>query len=136
MASSITIPSHFLAIPYNAGVHPGVVGDDLSTGANCQVFAYALLAHFGIAFPPLRSSELWADTEYSRAVTAFQPLDLLLFSRTADAFGAHLAVCVGEGRAIHLSRTVGFPVEWSIEDFAMHENYRVLIGGKRPLVRV
>jgi hypothetical protein len=28
--------------------------------ANCQVFAYALLEHFGIAMPPLRSSELWS----------------------------------------------------------------------------
>lgn len=108
----------------------------MSTGANCQVFAYAILAHFDIAFPPLRSSELWADAEHSRAVTDFQPLDLLLFGKTLNAFGAHVAVCVGEGRAIHLCRTVGLPVEWSTEDFATHENYRVLIGGKRPLVRV
>lgn len=133
MASTLTIPAHFLSIPYNAAIAPGVVHlADLSTGANCQVFAYALLAHFGIAFPPLRSSELWADTEHSIAVTEFQPLDLLLFGKSADAFGAHVAVCVGEGRALHLSRAVGLPVEWAIEDFATHENYRVLIGGKRP----
>ncbi|WP_051961231.1 hypothetical protein [Devosia riboflavina] len=100
MAPSITIPAHLLTVRYNAAVHPGVAHPaDLSTGANCQVFAYALLAHFGIAFPPLRSSELWADAEYSRAVEAFEPLDLLLFSKTADAFGAHVAVCVGAGRA-------------------------------------
>lgn len=137
MASSITIPAHLLTVRYNAGVHPGVAHPaDLSTGANCQVFAYELLAHFGIAFPPLRSSELWADTEHSRVVTEFQPLDLLLFGKTADAFGAHVAVHVGEGRAIHLSRAVGLPVEWAVEDFATYENYRVLIGAKRPYVRV
>lgn len=69
-------------------------------------------------------------------VTEFQPLDLLLFGKTSDAFGAHVAVHVGEGRAIHLSRAVGLPVEWAIEDFATYENYRVLIGAKRPYVRV
>jgi len=137
MASRLTLPAHFLTIRYNAAIHPGVAHPtDLSTGANCQVFAYALLAHFGISFPPLRSSELWADTEHSCVVTEFQPLDLLLFGKTADAFGAHVAVCVGEGRAVHLSRAVGLPVEWPIEDFAAHENYRVPIGGKRPRARV
>ena len=137
MVARLTIPAHFLAVRYNAAIHPGVAYPaDLSTGANCQVFAYTLLAHFGIAFPPLRSSELWADTEHSRVVTEFQPLDLLLFGKTSDAFGAHVAVHVGEGRAIHLSRAVGLPVEWAIEDFATHENYRVLIGGKRPHAKI
>lgn len=137
MASKLTIPTQFLGVPYNAAIHPGVVHPaDLSTGANCQVFTYTLLAHFGIAFPPLRSSELWADTEHSRVATDFQLLDLLLFGKTSDAFGAHVAVHVGEGRAIHLSRAVGLPVEWAIEDFSTHENYRVLIGGKRPHAKV
>lgn len=133
MVSKLTIPMQFLGVPYNAAIHPGVAHPaDLSTGANCQVFAYALLAYFGIILPPLRSSELWADTEHSRQVTDFQPLDLLLFGKTSDAFGAHVAVYAGEGRAIHLSRAVGLPVEWAISDFATYESYRVLIGGKRP----
>lgn len=133
MASKLTVPRYFLTVSYNAAIHPGATHPaDLSTGANCQVFAYALLAHFGIAFPPLRSSELWTDTEHSQVVSDFQPLDLLLFGKTSDAFGAHVAVHVGEGRAIHLSRAVGLPVEWPIEEFAAYENYRVLIGGKRP----
>lgn len=137
MVSKLTIPMQFLGVPHNAAIHPGVAHPaDLSTGANCQVFAYALLAYFGITFPPLRSSELWADIEHSRVVTEFRPLDLLLFGKTSDAFGAHVAVHVGEGRAIHLSRAVGLPVEWAVEDFAICENYRVLIGGKRPLARV
>lgn len=133
MASKLTIPTHFLTVPYNAAIYPGVVHPtDLSAGANCQVFAYALLAHFGIAFPPLRSSELWADTGHSHMVSVFQPLDLLLFGKTSDAFGAHVAVYVGEGEAIHLSRAIGRPIEWPVAEFAAHENYRVLIGGKRP----
>jgi cell wall-associated NlpC family hydrolase len=137
MAPKLTIPAQVLGIPYNAAIHPEVVHPaDLSTGANCQVFAYTLLAHFGIAFPPLRSSELWADTDHSSVVTDFQPLDLLLFGKTSDAFGAHVAVHIGEGRTIHLCRAVGWPVERAIEDFATHEKYHVLIGGKRRHAKV
>ncbi|MGV3575708.1 MAG: hypothetical protein ACO1O4_11320 [Devosia sp.] len=59
-----------------------------------------------------------------------------LVGKTSNAFGAHVAVCMGEGRAGHLSRAVGLPVEWAIGDFASHANYCVLIGDKRPRSRV
>ena len=79
----------------------------LSQGANCQVYAYALLGHFGVKFPPLRSSELWADETATLRVDTFEPLDLLLFNRTLEPFGAHVALCMGDGLAVHLSRAVG-----------------------------
>jgi cell wall-associated NlpC family hydrolase len=135
--AKLTIPVHLLTVPYNAAIYPGVAHPpDLSSGANCQVFAYAILAHFGITFPPLRSSELWTDTAHSRVVTDFQALDLLLFNKTSDPFGAHVAVLLGGGRAIHLSRAIGMPVEWSIPEFTNHEAYRVLIGAKRPRISI
>lgn len=60
-------------------------------------------------------------------------LDLLLFNRTPDPYGAHIALYLGEGRAIHLSKQVGRPAEWSLEEFAQLPEYSVLIGAKRPL---
>ncbi len=89
MTAPIEIPRQFLDVPYNGVVIPGSrpVGD-LSAGANCQVFAYAILSHFGIDFPPLRSSELWTDTTASVQVDGEpRPLDLLLVNRTSDPFG-------------------------------------------------
>lgn len=134
MAIRPDIPSAFLAVPYNGSVYPGS-GEptDLSQGANCQVYAYALLRHFSISFPPLRSSELWSDQIHSVRTDTFAPLDLLLFNRTPDPYGAHVALYLGEGRAIHLSKQVGLPAEWSLEAFAQRPEYSVLIGAKRPL---
>lgn len=133
MTDNIIVPARFLQVAYNGAIYPGVAHpDDLSTGADCQVFAYAILAHFGILLPPLRSSELWADTTYTSFADVPQPLDLLLFNRTGDSFGAHVAVCVSEGRAIHLSRAVGYPAEWSILEFTTRPEYATLIGSKRP----
>jgi len=133
MTGNIVVPEHFFRIAYNGAIYPGVAHPaDLSSGANCQVFAYAILAHFGIRLPPLRSSELWVDTTYTSFASVPRPLDLLLFNRIDDSFGAHVALCVSEGRAVHLSRAVGYPVEWSIAEFMTHPEYATLIGAKRP----
>jgi cell wall-associated NlpC family hydrolase len=98
----------------------------IETGANCQNVAYELLRYFGRQVPLLRSSNLWDDTEHTIVVDIYQPLDLLLFSRTRNAWGAHVAVYVGNDRAIHLSRRVGL-------QFMEHPEYRVLLGAKRAL---
>jgi lipoprotein Spr len=66
-------------------------------------------------------------------VSDHQPLDLLLFNRTQKAWGAHVALCVGEGEAIHLSKKLSAPVVWPIAHFAEQPEYRVLIGAKRTL---
>ena len=127
------LPPHFRTVPYEGSRIPD--GDhDLASGANCQRYAYAVLAQFGIALPPWRSSELWADTELTQRVTDFVPLDLLLFTPDGEPFGAHVAVYAGEGRALHLCKSVGHPVVWTLEQFATRPEYRLLIGGKRSTV--
>lgn len=126
------LPSAFHTVHYDGSRIPdGQHG--LEAGANCQRYAYAVLAHFGIDLPPWRSSELWADRQTTVPVETFAPLDLLLFSRDGAAFGAHVAVYAGQGRALHLARRVGRPVLWSLASFAQDPAYRVLLGGKRAL---
>ena len=124
------LPAAFRFVRYDGARIPDG-SHDLSAGANCQLYAYAVLAQFGLRVPPLRSSELWADMEATRRVTDFEPFDLLLFSPDGEPFGAHVAVCAGEGQALHLCKSVGQPVIWSLDHFADRPEYRVLIGGKR-----
>ena len=124
------LPPSFWSVPYN-GVKTPDQENDLAGGANCQRFAYAVLGRFGATIPPFRSSELWDDGVYSRRVTQFKPLDLLLFGAEDDARGAHVALYTGAGNALHLSRMVGFPAVWSLTQFAAVPRYQVLIGGKR-----
>jgi hypothetical protein len=88
---------------------------------------------FGRQVPYFRSSNLWDDTEHTITVDQYQPLDLLLFSPTHNAWGAHVAVHVGNDRAIHLSRRVGLAAVWPLAQFAEYPQYRVLLGGKRAL---
>ena len=127
-----TLPAWFRSVRYDGARLPDG-GHDLSEGANCQRYAYAVLAHFGIELPPWRSSELWEDSERTRRVASFEPLDLLLFNRDAKPFGAHVAVYAGAGRALHLAKSEGRPALWSLAEFAAREEYHVLIGVKRGL---
>ena len=128
----LAVPEGFLDIPYVGRRHPGAPDDgDLRAGANCQRFAYALLAHFGRVVPPLRSSDLWEDTTHTRRVQTLQPLDLLLWSRDGAAWGAHVGVYLGDGHAVHLCRAVGIPAIWPLSRFEETPRYRVLLGAKR-----
>lgn len=127
-----TLPVRFATVRYNGARIPDG-SHDLSQGANCQRYAFAVLAHFGIDLPPWRSTDLWADTAQTEIVSQFQPLDLLLFNRDADAFGAHVAVYAGEGTALHLCKSVGRPAVWSLAEFAERTEYPVLIGAKRAV---
>lgn len=124
------IPAQFWEVPYNAQRVPAA-GSGLAGGANCQHFAYELLRRFGRTVEDLRSSELWASVASQRVEAPFEPLDLLLFNSGEDAYGAHVAVFAGEGTAIHLSKRLGRPAVWRIEQFLELPEYRVLIGGKR-----
>ncbi|MEU0587981.1 hydrolase [Streptomyces sp. NPDC006132] len=129
------LPAAFWTVPYVGSRFPGSseVTDrpGLEEGANCQLFAYEVLRHFGLAPPALRSSDLWADTQATAHVSAAQPLDLLLFNATDDAYGAHVGVWVNEGRVLHLCAEVGRPAVWEMTEFAVRQRYRVLIGIKR-----
>lgn len=109
---------------------------ELEAGANCQLFAYAVLAHFGLAAPPLRSSELWADTAHSTRVDSPEPLDLVLVNATEEPWGAHVGVWAGDGQVLHLCAEIGRPAVWHRADFADRERYSTLIGFKRVTTRL
>ena len=126
------IPERFWQITYDQAHDPD--SPDLcpmAQGANCQNFAYEILRHFGLHVPYLRSSNLWDDTEHTTIADEFRALDLLLFNRTEKAWGAHVALHVGEGQAIHLSKKIGTPVVWPIARFHEQPEYAILIGAKR-----
>ena len=130
----IEIPPEFLQVPYNGANFPGAVGfDGFKGGANCQVFAYSFLAHHGIELPPFRSSELWEDREYTVVVTEFEPLDLLLFHKHPQAYGAHVTVYVGDERVVHLALHHGYPRVETISELQRYHKYCSFIGAKRPL---
>lgn len=128
----LTVPTHLMSVRYSGACYPGAPGvTGLVEGANCQLFAYELLRHFGRTLPPLRSSELWADARYTRRVTSLKPLDLLLWNSSRESWGAHVGVYLGAGRAVHLARAVGVPAVWPLNEFPKHPRYRVLAGAKR-----
>jgi hypothetical protein len=124
------IPEDFWSVRYNGSRIPGQDAD-LSRGANCQLFAYQLLARNGLAVPAFRSSELWTDTVHTERVARLEPLDLLLFNRESEAYGAHVAVWLGDDQALHLAKEAGVPEIWRLARFAAEPRYRVFIGAKR-----
>jgi murein DD-endopeptidase / murein LD-carboxypeptidase len=127
------IPEQFWRIAYDQGHDPdSPVLPPLAESPNCQNFAYALLRHFGHGISAFRSSDLWDDTaETARVDGALRPLDLLLFNRTAKAWGAHVALYLGCDRAIHLSKKQSVAVIWPLRDFQARPEYRVFVGAKR-----
>lgn len=128
------LPASFWDVRYDAERAPGTVRrGDLSHGANCHVFAYAILEHFGFRIPDLRSAELWRDTEATQVVLTPRPLDLVLFHDRAQAWGAHVGVVCSENEVVHLSAEVGRPAVWTFAEFAAHPRFAHLIGYKRPL---
>ncbi|MNT64559.1 hypothetical protein D3C72_2024710 [compost metagenome] len=111
---------------------PGVaVG--FGEGSNCQHFCYELLRHFSYQMGNLRSDELWADTEFSKVSNQLQPLDLILFNGNKEAYGAHVGICIGENQILHLSKKIAKPIIWSLAEFQEKEEYKELIGIKRPI---
>jgi cell wall-associated NlpC family hydrolase len=135
--SPSVLPARFRAVPYVYSRHPqAVVAGDLSAGANCQLYAYAYLAHHGRYVPPLRSGELWADRAATVTVAEPAPLDLLLFDGGPrpgrdEGYAAHVAIHLGPDRVLHLCREVGTPAIWSYADFAARPRYARLLGVKR-----
>ena len=126
----LEVPPHFMQVRYNTACYPGA-REGLEHGANCQLFAYELLRHFGLTLPNFRSSELWEDTTYTEKVVEFKPLDLLLWNKTQVAWGAHIGVYLGDNQVIHLSKAVGTAALWTLADFQKHERYTYFIGAKR-----
>jgi cell wall-associated NlpC family hydrolase len=131
----LEIPPRFFDTTYDGTRYPGARGvSGLEDGANCQQFAYELLRHFGRKISDFRSSELWSDTTDTERVENLEPLDLLLFNNTDEAYGAHVAVYLGDGFAIHLAKSVGKPAIWPVAAFQEKPEYSVFIGAKRARV--
>jgi murein DD-endopeptidase / murein LD-carboxypeptidase len=130
-----SLPAALLNMRYDGDRVPGGESSlDWLDAGNCQVFAYALLKHFGRPLLTFRSSELWDDKTCTDFVNPpFDALDLLLFNKTSDPWGAHVAVSLGGDEAIHLSKRVGNPVVWTLDRFAEEADYQVLVGAKRLL---
>ncbi|MCM2417029.1 hydrolase [Streptomyces sp. RKAG293] len=128
------LPAPFWTVPYAGARFPGSAAvtrePGLAAGANCQLFAYAVLRHFGLTPPALRSSDLWDDTDTTVRAQVLKPLDLLLFNGTDDPYGAHVGVWTDDDAVLHLCAEVGRPAVWSLADFAARERYRVFIGAK------
>jgi hypothetical protein len=100
-------------------------------GSNCQRFAYGVLALFGLNCPSLRSSELWEDTVGTFVVDSPLPLDLVFFNKDRNPFGAHLGLSMAEDEVLRLSREMGRPTVWALDEFQRRPRYRVRIGSKR-----
>ena len=136
----IELPDTYWEVRYVGARYPGSPAvrtrPGLADGANCQLFAYEVLRHFGLMPPELRSSELWSDTTATRRVTVPSPLDLVLFNTTADPWGAHIGLWAGDDHVLHLCAEVGHPALWNMTMFAARPSYRVLVGFKRVTVRV
>jgi hypothetical protein len=131
----VLLPAQLLDVRYNSEAIPRNGRRGLSQGANCQLFAYALLAANAIAVPDFRSSELWNDDTATRAVSDLAPLDLLLFNSGPDAYGAHIAVYLGRGEAIHLAKREGMPQIWPLARFSADPRYSTFVGAKRVIIR-
>ncbi len=129
------MPSSFWQVPYVGARFPGAASRrDLTLGANCQLWAYSVLDHFGFSLPDFRSDDLWHDTISTRRVEDPVPLDLVLFNRSEDPYGAHVGLWTGEAVA-HLCEEVGHPVVWQQSGFDARERYAVRLGFKRPADR-
>jgi hypothetical protein len=126
-------PAWLWQIPYDARQHPQAVElRSVRDGANCQLFAAAVLELFGLEVPALRSSELWTDSRLVRTTrAALEPLDLVLFAAGESAYGAHVGVHIAEDQVLHLCAEAGHPAVWGYGDFVARARYRNLLGGLR-----
>jgi cell wall-associated NlpC family hydrolase len=127
-------PEGLWRVPYRGAAIPGA-SEPASWlgGSNCQRFAYGVLALFDHPCPPLRSSDLWADQERTATIEAGQlrPLDLVLYNRDRESYGAHVGVWMAPGEILHLCAEVGVPAVWSEDDFALRGRYATVVGYKR-----
>ncbi len=134
MTNEIEIPNKFKEVEYNELRIPGVKNQsDLSLGANCQVFAYELLAYFNIYPPQFRSSELWNDKTYTKLVNNMKKLDILLYNKTLDSYGAHVGVYIGNEKVIHLSQSIGKPEIIDHKELLLRTKYKFFLGAKRVI---
>lgn len=128
------IPRAYWEIPYDGSQVPGRRRPtSVFEGANCQRYAYAVLALFGLNVPAVRSSDLWSDRSSTIRVDEPRALDLVLFGGGVNAWGAHVGVYLGGEKVLHLCKEVGLPTVWTLNEFRSKPRYRRLVGFKRVL---
>jgi hypothetical protein len=128
-------PTWLTTVPYLGSAHPlAVSSPSIEEGANCQRYAYAVLAEFGLQVPPVRSSDLLEHPGLVRVgAEEPAPLDLVLLNDTATAYGAHVGVHLAADQVLHLCAEIGRPAVWSYADFARRTRYRRLVTGIRAV---
>lgn len=127
-------PTWLATVPYLGSAHPRAASSSTSIedGANCQRYAYAVLAEFGLHVPPVRSSDLLEHPGLVRVDAAeLVPLDLVLLNGTVTAYGAHVGIHLAADQVLHLCAEIGRPAVWSYADFARRHRYRRLVSGIR-----
>jgi len=136
----MNIPVKFLSVKYNGSMHPRNFKfleskeycKNMDDGANCQTFVYEILKQATPWFvPDFRSDELWNDIKYTEKVEVLEPLNILLFNKNEDSYGAHIGIYVGNNRVLHLCKEIGFPAIWDLKQFESNDKYRIFIGSKR-----
>jgi murein DD-endopeptidase / murein LD-carboxypeptidase len=127
------IAEHFWRIRYDQNHDPNTSTlPSISEGQNFRNFAYGLLKHFGFETFPFRSSNLWEDSSETCVVSdELRLLDLLLFNRTKNPWGAHVALYRGGHHAIHPSKNQSEPAIWPLAQFLELAEYRTFIGARR-----
>jgi len=100
-------------------------------GSNCQRFAFGVLSLFDLNCPPLRSSNLWEENEFTTVVSEPEPLDLAFFNFSDETYGAHLGIYMAPNEVLHLAQEIGKPAVWTFEDFSMRSRYSTVIGFKK-----
>jgi len=100
-------------------------------GSNCQRFAFGVLSLFDLNCPPLRSSNLWEENEFTTVVREPEPLDLACFNFSDETYGAHLGIYMAPNEVLHLAQEIGKPAVWTFEDFAMRSRYSTVSGFKK-----
>jgi hypothetical protein len=136
LTSPLFVPEQFHNVSYRGECYPGAPDlGKLEDGANCQVFAYEFIRHYGCVIPDFRSSDLWEDEGHTQKSEKPEPLDLILVHDNQDSWGAHVGVYIGQDMVLHLSKSIGFPAIETLEDLMKKPKYRYLIGFKRCLVR-
>lgn len=112
------LPPEFAGVPWVGDRYPGAPGvAGIAEGANCQLYAYTVLAHFGLHVPSVRSSERWTDHRLATVGGDEQPLELVLYGPSADPYGAHVGVVVGENAVLHLCAELNHPAVWTEQDW-------------------
>ena len=70
----------------------------------------------------LRSSDLWVDNLFIYEDVNLQPLDLVLFSKDSNSFGAHVDIYIGKDKILLLSEKEGKPLVLDIGQFRRYQN--------------